>query len=525
MNRRKNLGCLLIALGCSFILSACASTKHSSQTQLTYGCTKDIRDLNPHIYSGEMSAQNMLFEGLTKNEDGQVKPSLAKSWTISSDGRIYTFHLRKNVTFSDGEAFNAQVVKMNMDAIMANKSRHAWLELVDQIAETKSIDSNTFQLVLKKPYYPTLTELGLTRPFRFIAPSCFIKGETKNGVNGYIGTGPWVLQNHVDNQKATFIRNDQYWGVKPKLEKINWKVISDPETLVLSLKNKDIDLIYGADGDQLSVTTFDHLKNDSSFATYISKPSASRAVLLNSHRTLLKDINVRKAIIYAVNKKEIIQGILNGTEQEARTLLSKKTPYCDVDLTKYSYDSQKASQLLEASGWRFNKQGLREKNGQTLELLFSYNSQNEQEGMIAQAIQGDLKEIGISVKVLPEEKQLFLNRQKDGNFDLQYSLSWGTPYDPQSYLSSWRIAAHGDYQAQLGLAKKKWLDEKISETLVETDKNKRAADYQEILTYINDQCIYLPLSYSQTRAVASSQVKGVTFNDSQYEIPFEKMSK
>ncbi|OTP11151.1 nickel ABC transporter, nickel/metallophore periplasmic binding protein [Enterococcus sp. 10A9_DIV0425] len=526
MKFRRNISYIMILLGCSFLLAACTSNQQEvKETELNYGSTKDIRDINPHIYSGEMAAQNMVFEGLTKNEDGQVKPALAQSWDISPDGRVYTFKLRKNVKFSDGEAFNAQVVKMNMDAIMANKSRHAWLELVDEIADTKAIDPDTFQLTLKEPYYPTLTELGLTRPFRFISPNCFIDGGTKDGVKEYIGTGPWVLKEHTRDQKAVFVRNENYWGEKPAIETINWKVISDPQTLVLSLKNGDVDLIYGSDGDQLSMDTFNRLKTDASFATYVSNPIASRAVLLNSKRPYLNDVRVREAIEYAVNKKEIVEGILDGTEKEADTLLSKNVPYCDVDLTNYYYNPPKAKQLLEEAGWKLTDQGTREKAGETMELVFSYNSQNEQEGTIAQAIQEDLKDIGISVKILPEEKQLFLDRQKDGDFDLQYSLSWGTPYDPQSYLSSWRIPAHGDYQAQLGLAKKQWLDEKISETLVETDEDKRKEDYQEILTYINNQCVYLPLSYSRTKAVASSAVKGVTFNDSQYEIPFEKMSK
>ena len=76
--------------------------------------------------------------------------------------------------------------------------------------------------MLKHPYYPTLVELGLTRPFRFISPKCFIDGETKNGVSGYVGTGPWVLTEHKDKQYAVFTRNERYWGPKPALESVRW---------------------------------------------------------------------------------------------------------------------------------------------------------------------------------------------------------------------------------------------------------------------------------------------------------------
>ncbi|EME8275144.1 nickel ABC transporter, nickel/metallophore periplasmic binding protein, partial [Enterococcus faecium] len=131
MDKKRRLKKILILLMLAFICGACSSNKqknHETQEdQLIYGNTKDIRDLNPHLYSGEMAAQNMVFEGLTKNEHGKVKPALAESWSISPDGLCYTFRLRKNVKFSNGENFDADTVKMNIDAILSNKNRHAWL--------------------------------------------------------------------------------------------------------------------------------------------------------------------------------------------------------------------------------------------------------------------------------------------------------------------------------------------------------------------------------------------------------------
>ena len=148
----------------------------------------------------------MVFEPLVFNTMDGLKPALAESWQISPDGRVYTFHLRKGVSFSDGAPFNAEAVKLNIDAVEANKPRHAWLDLVNQIDKTEAVDDLTFRLTLKNAYYPTLVELALTRPFRFISPNCFINGGTKEGVKGYIGTGPWVLSEHKLNQYALFHR-------------------------------------------------------------------------------------------------------------------------------------------------------------------------------------------------------------------------------------------------------------------------------------------------------------------------------
>ncbi len=120
--------------------------------------------------------------------------------------------MRQDVTFSDGEPFNAQAVKLNIEAVLDNYQRHAWLELVRQIDSVEVIDQYTVKLNLKNPYYPTLTELGLTRPFRFISPKSFINGKTKTGVSHYNGTGPWVLTEHKKDQYAEFKVNPHYWG-------------------------------------------------------------------------------------------------------------------------------------------------------------------------------------------------------------------------------------------------------------------------------------------------------------------------
>ncbi len=522
----KNLKKVLLAalhLLILLLLASCGEKEPLEKKELVYASTKDIRDINPHMYSGEMAAQNMVFESLVINTEDGIKPNLAESWDISEDGLEYTFHLRKGVTFSDGAPFNAEAVKANMDLIVANKARHGWLDMVNEIKESIIVDEHTYKLVLKHPYYPALIELGLTRPFRFISPNCFKDGDTRNGVNGYIGTGPWILSEHKDNQYSIFKRNPNYWGQKPEIESVIWKVMPDHQTIILALQKGEIDLLFGADGDMIDLDSFNALKKQGKYDTKMSEPVASRALLLNCHQKYTKDIRVRRAFQYAIDKETIANGILNGTETIAQTLLSKTVPYCDVDLEIRNYDPEKSKQILDEAGWEVGKDGYRYKDGEILEVTLYFNSDNSQEKTISESVQNDLKNIGVSLKIVGEEKQAFLDRQRTGEFDLQYSLSWGTPYDPQSYVSSFRIPAHGDYQAQYGMDKKEWMDNEITALMIEPNENKRKEMYGEILTHIHEQAVYIPLTYSVTKAVYSSRVKGVSFNVSQYEIPFEKM--
>ena len=125
------------------------SKAEAPRTELAYASTKDIRNINPHLYSGEMAAQNMVFEPLVVNTKEGVKPWLAESWEISPDGKEYTFHLRKDVAFTDGTPFNAEAVKANMDAIVSNLPRHAWLDMVNEIDRNEAVDEYTYKLVRK----------------------------------------------------------------------------------------------------------------------------------------------------------------------------------------------------------------------------------------------------------------------------------------------------------------------------------------------------------------------------------------
>lgn len=495
-----------------------------AENVLDYASTKDIRDINPHLYSGEMAAQNMVFEGLVKNTEQGIEPWLAESWTVSADGKTYTFKLRQGVKFSDGEPFNAQAAKLNVEAVLANYSRHAWLELVKQLEKVTAIDDYTLELTLKNPYYPTLIELGLTRPFRFISPKAFQNGGTKAGVNGYIGTGAWVLAEHKKNEYAKFERNPHYWGEKPPLAGVKWKVIPDRQTMLLALQKGDVQLIFGADGDMLDMESFQAVSASQQFANQVSEPVASRTLVLNSARPITGDVLVRQALSHAVDKQGIADGIFNGSETVADRLMAKTVPYSDVAVATYDYNLTKANQLLDEAGWLYAKgQKVREKAGKPLAILLSYNINNAAEKEIAELLQADFKKIGVDLQILGEEKQAFLDRQKSGDFDIQYSLSWGKPYDPASFVSSFRIPAHADYQGQKGLPNKAEIDQMISRLLITPSETERQQLYANLYRTLAEQAVYIPLTYSRTKAIFAQSLKNVGFNQSQYEIPFERM--
>ena len=500
--------------------SAAASESGASEgkEELVFVNYRDIRDLNPHLYAGEMYAQEMLYETLVNITADGYEGCLAESWDISDDGKTYTFHIRDGVKFSDGEVCDANAIKANFDAIIENKDRHTWLEMMNLLVGVSAPDDKTFVIELSEPYYPLLTELGVTRPFAMISPKAMKDGSTKDGVNAYIGTGPYVLTDFVTDEYAVFEANENYWGEQPKIKKITVKVIPDNQTRILALEKGEIDMIFGKN--MIDADAINQYTGNDKFTVSLSDPTSTRQIVLNTTRDVLADKEVRQALQHATNKQAISDGIFYGLEQPADTLFAKTVPYCDIDLEPYAYDVELAQSMLDEAGWVVGSDKIREKDGQKLNIDLLYNSDSVTEKAIAEYLQSEYQKIGISLNIHGEEEQSYRDNMKAGNFDMVFNICWGTPYDPQSSLAAMRAPVYGDYAAQLGLEDKADIDQAITDILVSTDETKRQELYTFVLTRLHEDAVYIPLTYECNKAIYRSDLQGFHFTQTQYEVPF-----
>ena len=500
--------------------SAAASEAGASEgkEELVFVNYRDIRDLNPHLYAGEMYAQEMLYETLVNITADGYEGCLAESWDISDDGKTYTFHIRDGVKFSDGEVCDANAIKANFDAIIENKDRHTWLEMMNLLVGVSAPDDKTFVIELSEPYYPLLTELGVTRPFAMISPKAMKDGSTKDGVNAYIGTGPYVLTDFVTDEYAVFEANENYWGEQPKIKKITVKVIPDNQTRILALEKGEIDMIFGKN--MIDADAINQYTGNDKFTVSLSDPTSTRQIVLNTTRDVLADKEVRQALQHATNKQAISDGIFYGLEQPADTLFAKTVPYCDIDLEPYAYDVELAQSMLDEAGWVVGSDKIREKDGQKLNIDLLYNSDSVTEKAIAEYLQSEYQKIGISLNIHGEEEQSYRDNMKAGNFDMVFNICWGTPYDPQSSLAAMRAPVYGDYAAQLGLEDKADIDQAITDILVSTDETKRQELYTFVLTRLHEDAVYIPLTYECNKAIYRSDLQGFHFTQTRYEVPF-----
>lgn len=534
---RRNFCLLMAGACCTGVLAACGSSSSSTASssaasasaaasgevrdELIFVNYRDIRDLNPHLYAGEMYAQSILYDTLVSITADGYEGCLAESWDISEDGRTYTFHIRPNVLFSDGEKCDANAILANFNAILENRERHTWLEMMNLLVGVSAPDENTFVIEMSEPYYPMLTELGCIRPFAMISPSCMINGSTKDGVNGHIGTGPYVLTDFVTDEYAVFERNENYWGKAPAIRKITVKVIPDNQTRIMALESGEIDLIFGKnmiDADAIS----QYLDSDR-FTVGLSDPTSTRHIVMNTTREILGDPAVRKALQHATDRQTISDGIFYGLEQPADTLYATTVPYCNVGLKPYEYSTETAAQILDEAGWVLGSDKMRAKDGRQLALDLLYNSDSVTEKTIAEYLQSEYLKLGISMTIHGEEEQSYRDNMKAGNFDMVFNICWGMPYDPQSSLAAMRAPVYGDYAAQQGLEDKAEIDEAITKILTSTDETERQELYKSVLTNLHEDAMYLPLTYECNKALYTSALHGVHFGTDQYDVPFADM--
>ena len=498
-----------------------AAAVNGSDQELVFVNYRDIRDLNPHLYAGEMYAQSILYDTLVSITEDGYEGCLAESWTISEDGKIYTFKIRDGVTFSDGTVCDANAILANFNAIIENKDRHTWLEMMNLLVGVSAPDDHTFVIELSEAYYPMLTELGCIRPFAMISPNCMINGSTKDGVSGYIGTGPYVLTDFETDQYAVFERNENYWGEKPEIERITVKVIPDNQTRIMALESGEIDLIFGKN--MLDADAISQYVDSDKFEVALSNPTSTRHIVLNTTNEILSDTAVRQALQHATDRTAISEGIFYGLEQPADTLYAATVPYCDVELTPYEYSTETASNMLDEAGWIMGSSGIRQKDGKKLELDLLYNSDSVTEKTISEYLQSEYLKLGISLNIHGEEEQSYRDNMKAGNFDMVFNICWGMPYDPQSSLAAMRAPVYGDFAAQQGLADKKEIDQAITDILTTTDEEERQELYRFVLTRLHEDAVYIPLTFECNKALYTKNLQGVHFGTDQYDVPFSDM--
>ncbi|MCB1547870.1 MAG: hypothetical protein KDJ41_08585 [Hyphomicrobiaceae bacterium] len=332
--------------------------------------------------------------------DGSVEPLLAKSWTISDDGLVYTFTLR-DAKFHDGTDLDAGDV---VYSIMKNKESTLANTKVPlaPVEKVEAVDAHTVKMTLSKPSQRLLKELGQTAgiiiPEGAAEKYDFAKGEL-------VGTGPYKFGDYRPDVDVTLTRFDDYWGDKPYFEKITHRFIPDETAAINALLAGEIDMVGAVLGEGLD--RLKSLSDNADFEVILPAPMETNYLFLSTHKEALKDIRVRQAIAYAINRDDLMEGGQAGYgKTTCQWIIPAGEPWTS-DYCPYPYDPAKAKALLKEAG----QEGL--------ELDFPYLTVAEFPPLKDILIE-EMAAVGITLKPRPLDLATWLQQV---NTDGQYEFS------------------------------------------------------------------------------------------------------
>ncbi|MDP2852919.1 MAG: peptide-binding protein [Smithellaceae bacterium] len=475
---------------------------------LVRGDIGDASNLIPLLASDSAShaVAGMVFNGLVKyDKNMNVVGDLAESWDITQNGLVITFHLRKGVKWHDAKPFTSADVLYTYQVTTDPKTPTAYAGDFLKIKKAEALDDYTFRVTYDKPFAPALISWASA-----ILPKHLLAGKdiTKSPLTRHpIGTGPYKFKEWVAGQKIVLVANDDYFEGRPYIDGRITRIIPDTATMFLELRAQNIGMM-GLTPLQYTRQTDNNLFKEN-FNKYRYLSFAYTYLGYNLKNPLFTDKRVRQAISYAINKNEIVSGVLLGLGKPATGPYKHGTWAHNDKVKTYNYDPAKARELLKQAGLTdTNNDGVLEKDGKPFEFEILTNQGNETRQKCAEIIQRQLKEVGIIVKIRIVEWSAFVtNFINKRRFDAVI-LGWTIPLDPDAY-DVWHSSKTAAEELNFISYKNPEVDdmlEKGRSTFNQDERKKYYDRFQEILA--EDQP-YTFLYVPEDLIIISSRFRGI----------------
>jgi len=457
--------------------------------------------------SASHAVAGLIFNGLVKyDKDLTLTGDLAESWDISKDGLVITFHLKKGVKWTDGVEFTAEDVMFGYKTIIDDKTPTAYSEDYKQVKKAEMPDKYTFRVTYEKPFAPALSSWGSlpVLPKHLLAGKDITKSEL--GRNP-VGMGPFKLTKWTPGSEVVLESNPNYFEGKPYINRYVYRVIPDPATMFLELQAGGVDW--------MGLTPLQYTRQTQS--TYFEKnfnkfryPVFSYTYMgFNLKHPWFKDKRVRQAIAYAVDKDEIVHGVLFGLGKAATGPYVPDTWPYNPNVKRYEYNPEKAKTLLLDAGWKdTDGDGLLDKDGRPFEFTILTNMGNSLRMKTATIIQWRLEMIGIKVKIRALEWSTLINEFIDKRRFEAVVLGWSIGLDPDQY-DIWHSSKTKEKEFNFGSYNNPEVDELLENGRRTFDINERKKAYFRIQEILADELPYLFLYVPDALPIVHARFHGI----------------
>ena len=453
-----------------------------------WGFRAEPRSLNP--LSSERDTyttwitQGTVFESLLVYdfETLDLKPHLAESYDVSDDGLEISFTLRNDIHFSDGAGITTDDVIFTYETLINPEIDAADLAgLFADVKEVVKVNDRTVKFVMKQAHFKSLENLSFWNTgifpkhvYQFDDPA-----ELNDQVSNPVGSGPYLFENWDIGYEIVLRRNENYWGPKPKLEKIIYRFITNETALVQALRAGEIDMMRPSGEQFAALISEEGFTDDFKCLSYWNPPVPFYYIAWNMDRPFFADRRVRLAMTRIIDRDLIVSSLLKGNGKVITGPFYIKSKACDHSIRPWPYDLQKARRLLDDAGWvDSDGDGLRDKDGVTFSFRFTIPGSDVLSERIAKLVKDSAAKVGIEVIVDPLEWSILMDKVNNRMFDaVTMGTSGGILHDPYKL---WHSSQIGNRGANFSGFSNPEADRIIQDARRTFDKEKRMSLYRRL---------------------------------------------
>ena len=529
---------VFVCLICLFLFLSCGKKRDAAfyddpgmpayGDMIITGSIGEPSNLIPILSSDSSSHEiaSYVYNGLVKyDKDLNIVGDLAESWVISKDNLNITFRLRKGVRWHDGKPFSAHDVMYTYKVTIDPKTPTPYSGDFRLVKKAEVLDDHTFRVTYDKPFAPALISWSVA-----VLPRHLLEGKdiTNSPLKRKpVGTGPFIFSEWVAGDRVILAANPDYFEGRPYIGRYMMRIIPDSATMFLELKNNSIDMMGLTPLQYVKQTDYPAFRRE--FNRYKYLASAYTYVGYNLRHSFFKDKRVRQAMAYAIDKQEIIDGILLGQGVEATGPFKPDMWAYNGNVRRYEYDPEKAMALLKDAGFERGSDGLLRKNGRPFEFTILVNQGNTVRIQSAELIQRRLAAVGITMKIRVLEWATLVNDFIDKRNFEAVLLGWTIPNDPDLF-DVWHSSKQGPKELNFTSFANGEVDEmlvKSRHTLDRTERKKYLDRVQEILAEEQPYTfLFVPYAtvalHKRFKAVEPAPA-GIMYNFIKWYVPVKQM--